>query len=447
MNIRQKAKEFAIKAHNGQRRKSDKEKPMIIHPIDVANILSEYGYDDNVIAAGYLHDVLEDTKYTKEDLLTEFNEDVVSLVLGASEKDKGLSWEERKTETINTIKDFDLRHKAVVCADKISNLEDMRIIFEIKGEKNFSAFKRGYEKQKWYYTEVYNSLKYNIDENNIMLNRLKLLIDDIFNNRKNDELEMEIFKNNEDEYNKLKKLHYRKLEVYKMKMVLDNKKPYVIEFTGTPRTGKTTLIKNIEDFFKKCNFSVTVLEEFTTSDRYKKEIKPRLKNEYENIVNMEIPKYVLEDLNTAINKKPDVILIDRSLLDRMIWVERLYNKEGISKENYDNYIKEYIPIIRNKINIIIGTYTDSLTALKRDYKANLSLEKRSFLSKKNVDEYNSALVNINKISNNNNINFNMYDTTTKSERDVSFEIIDTILSDMRRVYIEELDKIFTFKNY
>ncbi len=444
MNIKQKAKEFAIKAHNGQRRKSDKEKPMIIHPIDVANILSEYGYDDNVIAAGYLHDVLEDTKYTKEDLLTEFNEDVVSLVLGASEKDKGLSWEERKTETINTIKDFDLRHKAVVCADKISNLEDMRIIFEIKGEKNFSAFKRGYEKQKWYYTEVYNSLKYNIDENNIMLNRLKLLIDDIFNNRKNDELEMEIFKNNEDEYNKLKKLHYRKLEVYKMKMVLDNKKPYVIEFTGTPRTGKTTLIKNIEDFFKKCNFSVTVLEEFTTSDRYKKEIKPRLKNEYENIVNMEIPKYVLEDLNTAINKKPDVILIDRSLLDRMIWVERLYNKECISKENYDNYIKEYIPIIRNKINIIIGTYTDSLTALKRDYKANLSLEKRSFLSKKNVDEYNSALVNVNKISKNNNINFNMYDTTMKSEREVSFEIIDTILSDMRRVYIEELDKIFTF---
>lgn len=444
MNIKQKAKEFAIKAHNGQRRKSDKEKPMIIHPIDVANILSEYGYDDNVIAAGYLHDVLEDTKYTKEDLLTEFNEDVVSLVLGASEKDKGLSWEERKTETINTIKDFDLRHKAVVCADKISNLEDMRIIFEIKGEKNFSAFKRGYEKQKWYYTEVYNSLKYNIDENNIMLNRLKLLIDDIFNNRKNDELEMEIFKNNEDEYNKLKKLHYRKLEVYKMKMVLDNKKPYVIEFTGTPRTGKTTLIKNIEDFFKKCNFSVTVLEEFTTSDRYKKEIKPRLKNEYENIVNMEIPKYVLEDLNTAINKKPDVILIDRSLLDRMIWVERLYNKECISKENYDNYIKEYIPIIRNKINIIIGTYTDSLTALKRDYKANLSLEKRSFLSKKNVDEYNSALVNVNKISKKNNINFNMYDTTMKSEREVSFEIIDTILSDMRRVYIEELDKIFTF---
>ena len=102
---------------------------MIIHPINVANILSEYGYDDNVVAAAYLHDVIEDTKYTKEDLLNEFNDDIVSLVLGATEEDKSLSWEERKTITIDKVKYLDLRHKAVVCADKISNLEDMRIIF------------------------------------------------------------------------------------------------------------------------------------------------------------------------------------------------------------------------------------------------------------------------------------------------------------------------------
>ena len=309
MNIKQKAKEFAIKAHNGQRRKSDKEKPMIIHPIDVANILSEYGYDDNVIAAGYLHDVLEDTKYTKEDLLTEFNEDVVSLVLGASEKDKGLSWEERKTETINTIKDFDLRHKAVVCADKISNLEDMRIIFEIKGEKDFSAFKRGFDKQKWYYTEVYNSLIYNEDKDYIMFSRLKLLIDDIFNDNKHDELERKIFEGREDEYNKLIRLHYRKQEIYKMISVLDKNNSYVIEFTGTPRTGKTTLMNNLYDFFKKGGFTTSTLEEFTTSKRYKKEIYPKLKDEYKNIINTEIPKYVLEDLDNEINKNNDIILI------------------------------------------------------------------------------------------------------------------------------------------
>ena len=164
MDIKEKAKEFAINAHKGQVRKSDKEKPMVIHPINVADILKEYNFDDNVISAGYLHDVIEDTKYTKEDLLKEFNEDIVSLVLGASEPDKSLSWEERKLHTINSIKKLDLRHKAIICADKISNLEDLRIIFETKGEKDFSAFKRGYEKQKWYYTEVYKSLISNEDK-------------------------------------------------------------------------------------------------------------------------------------------------------------------------------------------------------------------------------------------------------------------------------------------
>ena len=66
MNIKEKAKEFAIKAHKGQVRKNEKDKPMIMHPISVAELLEEYGYDDNVVAAGYLHDVVEDTKYTIE---------------------------------------------------------------------------------------------------------------------------------------------------------------------------------------------------------------------------------------------------------------------------------------------------------------------------------------------------------------------------------------------
>lgn len=248
MNIKDKAKEFAINAHKGQIRKSDKEKPMIIHPINVADILSEYGFDDNVVAAGYLHDVIEDTKYTKEDLLKAFNEDILSLVLGDTEKDKSLSWEERKIETINIVKDLDLRHKSIVCADKISNLEDMRIIFETRGEKDFSAFKRGYEKQKWYYTEVYNSLICNEDKDYPMFARLKLLIDDVFDNNKPDDLERKIFEGKEEEYSKLIKLPYKKQEIYKMMKVLNNKFTYVIEFTGTPRTGKTTLINNLYEF-------------------------------------------------------------------------------------------------------------------------------------------------------------------------------------------------------
>ena len=84
--------------------------------------------------------VVEDTKYELSDIKEIFGEDIASFVEGASEPDKSLSWEERKQHTINTLKTLDIRHKAVVCADKISNLEDLRILFEIKGNYDFSAF-------------------------------------------------------------------------------------------------------------------------------------------------------------------------------------------------------------------------------------------------------------------------------------------------------------------
>ena len=441
MDIELKALKFAIEAHTNQVRKSETDKPMIIHPINTGNILREYGFDSNVISAAYLHDVVEDTKYTNEDILNLFGEDIASLVMGNTEPDKSLSWEERKQHTIDTIKNFDLRHKAVVCADKISNLEDLRILFEKKQCYDFSAFNRGFEKTKWYYESVYESLIENEDENHPLFVRLKELIDYIFNNIKNDEyVKNVIFESNQDEYSNLRKLHYKKLEILKLKSILSSAKPYVIEFTGTPRTGKTTLINNIYDFFKKAGFKVEILEEFTTSEKYKKEIKPLLQNKYSYIVNTEIPKYVLEQLNDAIKNNPDIIIVDRSLFDRLIWVDRLFLKDGITKEGYNGYIKQYIPIIKEKIKIIISTYTDSITALKRDYSANLSLEKRTFLNEDNVNEYNTSLLNMKSLAQIHNINFHLFDTTNVTQRKTSIDVANVVLDDMRSFQIERINK-------
>ena len=441
MDIELKARNFAIKAHNGQVRKSDPEKPMIVHPINVGQILKQYEFDENVVAAGYLHDVVEDTSYELIDIKNNFGEDIASLVCGASEPDKSLSWEERKKHTIEETKKIDFRHKAVICADKISNLEDLRILSEIKGEYDFSAFKRGFESQKWYYTEVYNSLIFNENENHPMFVRLKELIEHIFNDKNCDDyVKNVIFKDNIEEYKLLNKIHYRKEEVFKLKKVLSNQIPYVIEFTGTPRTGKTSLINNLKDFFKKKGFTVEVLEEFTTSEKYKKEIYPTLKDKYKNVVNTEIPKYVLKQLEESINRNPDIIIIDRSLFDRLIWVDRLVLKDGMSNEEYTEYKSLYIPLIKEKIDIIISTYTDSLTALKRDYNANLSLEKRTFLNEKNVDEYNKSLLNMEQLSKQEQINFKLFDTTSKNQREISFEVTDFILENMKNSLLEKVKK-------
>lgn len=436
MNIEEKALKFAIKVHYGQVRKSEKDKPMIVHPINVGHILKEYDFDENVVAAGYLHDVVEDTKYEESDILKEFGSDIASLVMTASEPIKSLPWEERKQHTIDTVKNLDLRHKAVVCADKISNLEDLIILSEKQGNYDFSAFNRGYDSQKWYYTEIYNSLVLN--DSHPMFDRLKKLLDHIFSGNKDSYVE-EVIYDNDDEYSKVLKLHYKKLELNKLKNVFEIN-PYVIEFTGTPRTGKTTLINNLKDFFKKGGFDTSILEEFTTSERYKKTIFPKLKNEYKNVVNMEIPKYVLQDLEEELQKNKDIIIVDRCLFDRLIWVDRLYLKDGMTKKEYDDYKEFYIPKIKEKINIIISTYTDSLTSIRRDYKANLSLEKRSFLNETNVDEYNKSLFNMEKVAKEESINFHIFDTTKKSERDISIEVANKILDDMRKFYLVEINK-------
>ena len=180
MDLKEKAKMFAINAHMGQIRKSEPDKPMIIHPISVGMLLEEYGYDESVVAAGYLHDVVEDTKYTIEDIRKEFGDEIANLVMNASEPDKSLSWEERKKHTIEETKHLPLKNKLVICADKINNLEDLMLIFQKSGKRDFLTFNRGEEQQKWYYTSVYESLIYGENENLPIFKRLKNVLDIVF---------------------------------------------------------------------------------------------------------------------------------------------------------------------------------------------------------------------------------------------------------------------------
>ena len=446
MTVEEKALNFAIKAHKGQVRKSEPDKPMIFHPINVGQILKEYGFDENVVAAGFLHDVVEDTKYTFDDIKKEFGDDIASLVYGASEPDKSLEWEDRKKHTIESIKGMDIRHKAVICADKISNLEDLYHLFGKSGSYDFSAFKRGFKEQEWYYSSVIESLKENEEEIHPMFNRLEETFENTFHSGDiNVYLRNIIFDDDVERYGKLQKLNHKKHELLKLKEMSKDMGPYVIEFTGTPRTGKTTLINDLEDFFKKGGFKTSVLEEFTTSKKYKQEIYPHLKDQYKNVINTEIPKYVLNQLTEEISKNPDIIIVDRSLLDRLIWANRLWINNGFTKEEYDAYKKKYIPKIKKYIDLIIGTYADSLTALKRDYKAHLALEDRHFLNTKNIDEYNYSFSNVELMASENNINFHRINTTDKTKEDVSIETANVIADNMRNEYIKRLKKEYKQK--
>jgi guanosine-3',5'-bis(diphosphate) 3'-pyrophosphohydrolase len=122
-----KAAEFAATKHRDQRRKDEAASPYINHPIALANILANEGgvLDPVVIVAALLHDTIEDTETTLEELRAEFGAQVAGIVMEVTD-DKSLAKAERKRLQIEHAAHISESAKLVKLADKIANLRDMK---------------------------------------------------------------------------------------------------------------------------------------------------------------------------------------------------------------------------------------------------------------------------------------------------------------------------------
>jgi len=142
--------EFATKAHTGQFRKGTKV-PYIVHPLGVSKILIEAGCSDDVVVAGLLHDTVEDSSTSIDDIRRDFGEEVARLVEGASEPNKSDPWENRKRHTIDLLETAPMDAVYVSLADKLANIRDICADYEKLGDDIFLRFNRPKEKQEWYY--------------------------------------------------------------------------------------------------------------------------------------------------------------------------------------------------------------------------------------------------------------------------------------------------------
>lgn len=141
------ALDWAAIWHKGQKRKyPGVDVPYISHVAGVASILSRHGFRDAVVAAGALHDVIEDCGVTHEELAKKFNVEVADLVRDVSEADKSATWEERKRAYLEHFSVKSWEAQAITLADKIDNFQSIITCKESFGEP-WGMFKRGKAEQ------------------------------------------------------------------------------------------------------------------------------------------------------------------------------------------------------------------------------------------------------------------------------------------------------------
>lgn len=130
--------ELASRHHRGQTRKGGL--PYITHPVAVAQLLKKAGYSDAVVAAGLLHDVLEDSGCEVEEIERKAGDDAAAIVRQVTDKDKTASWKERKAGYLRALETASDEALAVSCADKAHNLSSLAEGFRAEGDRFFKSF-------------------------------------------------------------------------------------------------------------------------------------------------------------------------------------------------------------------------------------------------------------------------------------------------------------------
>lgn len=115
---------FAARKHSDQRRKGAQAEPYINHLIEVADLLARAGADEETLLAGILHDTVEDTETTYDELKREFGENVADIVMECTD-DKSLEKQVRKQLQVEHAPHKSASAKMVKMADKISNLRSI----------------------------------------------------------------------------------------------------------------------------------------------------------------------------------------------------------------------------------------------------------------------------------------------------------------------------------
>ena len=155
---------FAVKAHAGTERRG-KGFPYIVHPMEAMEIVATITPDQELLAAAALHDVVEDTEISADEIRREFGDRIAALVVaesdvfveGVSEED---SWHDRKQAAMDRLAAAPRDAKIVAMGDKLSNMRAIARDYAVKGDELWKIFHAKDPKDhEWHYRGLAASLE------------------------------------------------------------------------------------------------------------------------------------------------------------------------------------------------------------------------------------------------------------------------------------------------
>ncbi|MCQ2068486.1 MAG: HD domain-containing protein [Bacteroidaceae bacterium] len=177
---------FAVRAHAGTERRG-KGFPYIVHPMEAVSIAATITPDQEILAAAALHDTVEDTDVTVDQIRSEFGERIASLVAAETDavmegKSENETWHERKQAAIDRLARVSRDAKIVAMGDKLSNMRAIARDYAIQGDALWNLFHvNDPSEHEWHYRGLADALRDLKDT--FAFQEFETLINQVFGNR------------------------------------------------------------------------------------------------------------------------------------------------------------------------------------------------------------------------------------------------------------------------
>ncbi|MEF9922853.1 MAG: hypothetical protein RR769_08025 [Anaerovoracaceae bacterium] len=234
------------------------------------------------------------------------------------------------------------------------------------------------------------------------------------------------------EINSLEKLAE---EILTMKNTFRQRRPIVIEFCGSPKSGKSSCINSLNLFLKRNGFKTGIVTEQAS-------VCP-IKDKHNPTFNTWTVNSTISELNALLdprrNEPLDIVICDRAIFDALCWFNWMFEKGTLEKEEYKT-ITDYITLSRwsNKIDLVYVFVAEPQVSIDREYAHLLTRKPGSIMNIPTLSEY---IICINKAKSIFGDKFRMIqeiDTSSLDQNDVSKEVTHRILEKLKELLIERV---------